>query len=153
MNFVVDGTVAALVAIIVQMLAKPLIEVWLKPTAPNHDTVIRAVALLLGVVLLAVTTLIGGPWPATGNAWLLLFGSGAMSGLAAIGGYHALTGSASPSPLAGTFVTGETIIAPLAAPAPIEHVLTVKVAQPDQKLIDVAPPAVGAGEAATEKTP
>jgi hypothetical protein len=46
-----------------------------------------------------------------------------------------------------------TVTLPGVSVAPIEHVLTVKVAQPDQKLIDVAPPAVGAGEAATAKTP
>jgi hypothetical protein len=132
MNFVVDGTVAALVAILVQMLLKPLIEVWLKPTAPNHDTVIRATALLLGVALLAVTTLVGGPWPANGNAWLLLFGSGAMSGLVAIGGYHAFTGSATPA-------NAVTVIPPTALPetaaaralqpaTPTEHVVTLQLA-------------------------
>jgi hypothetical protein len=49
----------------------------------------------------------------------------------------------------------QTVTLPGVSVAPIEHVLTVKVAptQPEQKLIDVAPPAVGAGEAATEKTP
>jgi len=105
-TFVVDGTVAALVAIIVQFLLKPLIEIWLSPAAPRHDTTIRAAALLLGVLLLAVETLIGGPWPATGQAWLLLIGGGALSGLASIGGYHALTGSASPT-VTSSVVTGE----------------------------------------------
>lgn len=106
MTFVVDGTVAALVAIIVQFLLKPLIEIWLSPDAPRHDTTVRAAALLLGVLLLAVETLIGGPWPATGQAWLLLIGGGALSGLASIGGYHALTGSASPT-VTASVVTGE----------------------------------------------
>ena len=94
MTFVVNGTVAALVALLVQVLLKPLIELWLKPEAANHDTVIRATALLLGVALMAVDTLIGGPWPVTGDAWLLLVGSGAISGAAAVGGYHILVSSA-----------------------------------------------------------
>jgi hypothetical protein len=130
MNFAIDGTVAALVAILIQVILKPLIELWLKPDAPNHDTVIRAVALLLGILLLAVTTLVGGPWPATGNAWLLLLGSGAMSGLVAIGAFHTITGSATPA-------NAVTIIPPTSLPetavaralqpsAPTEHVVTLK---------------------------
>ena len=134
MNFVVDGTVAALVAVLVQTLFKPLLELWLKPDAPNHDTVVRALALLLGVALLAVDTLIGGPWPATGNAWLLLIGSGALSGASAVGIYHLLTGSATPANavtvIPPTKLPEEVLAHVLqqAQPAPIEHVVTVKVA-------------------------
>lgn len=104
MTFVVDGTVAALVTIIIQVLLKPLLEIWLKPDAPNHDTAVRAMALVLGVLLLALDTLIGGPWPATGNAWLLLIGSGALSGVSAVGAYHIFSGSATPAdvPAGGT---------------------------------------------------
>ena len=117
MNFVVDGTVAALVAVLVQTLLKPLLELWLKPDAPNHDTVVRALALLLGVALLAVDTLIGGPWPATGNAWLLLIGSGALSGASAVGIYHLLTGSATPA-------NAVTVIPPTKLPEEVlAHVL------------------------------
>jgi len=106
MTFVVDGTVAALVAIIIQVLLKPLLEIWLKPDAPNHDTAVRAMALLLGVLLLALDTLIGGPWPVTGNAWLLLVGSGALSGVSAVGAYHIFSGSASPA-VTSSVVAGE----------------------------------------------
>jgi hypothetical protein len=129
MNFAIDGTVAALVAILIQVILKPLIELWLKPDAPNHDTVIRAVALLLGILLLAVTTLVGGPWPATGNAWLMLLGSGAMSGLVAIGAFHTITGSATPAN-AVTVIPATALPATpqlqQVQPAPTEHVVTLK---------------------------
>ena len=131
MNFVVDGTVAALVAVLIQTLFKPLLELWLKPDAPNHDTVVRALALLLGVALLAVDTLIGGPWPATGNAWLLLIGSGALSGASAVGIYHLLTGSATPA-------NAVTVIPPTKLPEEVlAHVL--QQAQPAPKVAPSTP--------------
>jgi hypothetical protein len=136
-TFVVDGTVAALVAVLIQTLFKPLLELWLKSDAPNHDTVVRALALLLGVVLLAVDTLIGGPWPATGNSWLLLIGSGALSGASAVGIYHLLTGSATPAN-AVTVIPATALPAPVdtappvppavPAPAPTQHVVTLQLA-------------------------
>jgi hypothetical protein len=142
MNFVVDGTVAALVAVLIQTLFKPLLEVWLKPDAPNHDTVVRALALLLGVALLAVDTLIGGPWPATGNSWLLLIGSGALSGASAVGIYHLLTGSATPA-------NAVTVIPPTPLPEtvsphvlqtpPTEHVVTLKLANATGQAITAEP--------------
>jgi hypothetical protein len=169
MNFVVDGTVAALVAVLIQTLFKPLLEVWVQPTAPNHDTLVRALALLLGVALMAVDTLIGGPWPATGNSWLLLVGSGALSGASAIGIYHLLTGSATPPgtvsglpvpiAMAQTIRDDSTNVKPapvVIQPAPpTQHVVTLQIAPtpaaPDARIIDITP--VSGGEAAAGKLP
>jgi hypothetical protein len=106
LDFPVIGIVAILTGLLLQFLLKPLLELWIKPEAPNHDTVVRAVALLLGVLLTFLDILVGHPLPPDGNAWLLLIGSGAMSGLASIGGYHALTGSANPT-VTSSVVTGE----------------------------------------------
>ena len=170
LDFPVIGIVAILTGLLLQFLLKPLIEVWLKPTAPNHDTVIRAVALLLGVALTCLDVLIGHPWPVDGNAWLLLIGSGAVSGLTSIGSYHALTGSATaPGTVSGLpvpIVTTNALTPPptnvnfpahtIPQPAaPTQHVVTLQIAPtpaaPDAKIIDITP-ATG-GETAAAKTP
>lgn len=113
LDFPVIGIVAILTGLILQFLAKPLLELWVKPEAPNHDTVIRAVALLLGVLLTFLDILIGHPLPPDGNGWLLLIGSGAVSGLASIGSYHALTQSATPA-------NAVTVIPATALPSPAD---------------------------------
>ena len=106
----------------------------MKPEDTNHNTIIQATALLLGVVLTCVDVLIGHPLPSDGNGYLLLIGSGVMSGLGSIGGYHALTGSATPANavtvIPPTKLPEEVLAHVLqqVQPAPIEHVVTVKVA-------------------------
>ena len=131
LDFPVIGIVAILTGLIVQFLAKPLIEVWVKPEDTNHNTIIQATALLLGVVLTCVDVLIGHPLPSDGNGYLLLIGSGVMSGLGSIGGYHALTGSATPA-------NAVTVIPPTKLPEEVlAHVL--QQAQPAPKVAPSTP--------------
>ena len=162
LDFPVIGIVAILTGLILQFLAKPLLELWIKPEAPNHDTVIRAVALLLGVLLTFLDVLIGHPLPPDGNGWLLLIGSGAVSGLASIGGYHALTQSATPAnavtvipatPLPET--ASANTVPPQVQPAPTQHVVTLQLdngrgAKPSPIGTLNLPPAVAAPSPAPE---
>ena len=131
LDFPVIGIVAILSGLILQFFLKPLIELWLKPVAPNHDTVIRAVALLIGVLLTFLDVLVGHPWPVDGNAWLLLIGSGAVSGLASIGGYHAFTGSASPPPPIETLPTSiQAVTTPAMQQIPVRTTSVADTVQP-----------------------
>lgn len=89
-----DAVLVALVAIVVQVV-KPVLEIWLAPTNPAHDPVVRLFAMLLGVGLM----LLQHGVPRDGPGWVTVLGYGLGTALAAIGTYHLLTGSASPPPI------------------------------------------------------
>ena len=106
-QFAVDSLVVVAVFVCVNLVVKPLIEVWIGQTNVAHDPVIRGLAVLLGVVGVFVDH--GFPGPGSGgSAWIGLVLSGILSGLSAIGLFHVastgnlLTGSASPSSDAAT---------------------------------------------------
>jgi hypothetical protein len=111
-QFAVDGLVVVAVFIIMNLIGKPLVEVFLKPDAPSHDVVVRGIAVLLGVIGIYLDH--GFPATADGHALLLLTVGGILSGASAIGVYHVTqSGSASPTPLAGTFTVSEGVTPPI----------------------------------------
>ena len=96
-QFAVDSLVVVAVFILMNLIGKPLVEVWLKPDNANHDVVVRATAVVLGVIGIYLDH--GFPLTTDGHAWLLLTVSGILSGASAIGVYHVTqSGPASTPP-------------------------------------------------------
>jgi hypothetical protein len=100
--------IGGLAAAFTEFIKRTIIDKHIyQPTDPAHDTFVRGVCF---VVALALTVLSIVPlFPSTGVGWLtLLFQAAASAGIS-ISGYHIVTGSASPTPIAGTLVAGEAV--------------------------------------------
>jgi len=91
-QFAIDALVVVAVYVIINLVIKPLLEVWLKPDAPAHDPAIRGLAVALGI--LGVFLDHGLPPSSSGAAWIGLVVSGILSGLSSVGLYHAATPAA-----------------------------------------------------------
>jgi len=90
--FLTSVLALAVVVAITVSLIKPLIEVVMAPDTPLHNTIIRLVAILCGVLYYgAITLAVGGRFSATFVVFAVL--NGAIVGLAAIGTFHLLTGT------------------------------------------------------------
>jgi uncharacterized membrane protein len=129
-QFAVDSLVVVAVFIIMNLIGKPLIELFLKPDAPSHDVVVRGVAVLLGVIGIYLDH--GFPLTTDGHAWLLLTVGGILSGASAIGVYHVTqSGAASTTPEPPTATDIATALTAVLAPvlarlAPVaapEHII------------------------------
>jgi hypothetical protein len=104
--------IGGLAAAFTEFIKRTIIDKHIyQPTDPAHDTFVRGVCF---VVALALTVLSIVPlFPGTGVGWLtLLFQAAASAGIS-ISGYHIVTGSASPTPIAGTLVAGEAMTPPI----------------------------------------
>jgi hypothetical protein len=104
--------IGGLAAAFTEFIKRTIIDKYIyKPTDPAHDTFVRGVCF---IVALALTVLSIVPtFPGAGVGWLtLLFQAAASAGIS-ISGYHIVTGSASPNPLAGTLVTSEGATPPI----------------------------------------
>lgn len=127
-----DAVLVALVGILVQLL-KPWLELAVPPTNKEHDPLIRLLAVLLAVALILVQRGI----PADGPAVISLLGYALGTALAAIGAYHLVTGSASPTVMAsvatGPLPTGAANSALDLPPSPATH--------PDHTFTYTFPPA------------
>ena len=80
---------AALVIAILVSLVKPLIELWLPPTAPAHDSVIRLLAVAAGVGGEIIRTAVDSTITLQ-SAWSAA-GTGLMEGVFAVATYHLVT--------------------------------------------------------------
>ena len=89
-GFLRDPLVGALVVAIAVSLVKPILEVWLLPTNPVHDAVVRLMAIVFGILLWFWASLAVGTHFSSGLCMLSII-NGAVIGIAAIGSYHALT--------------------------------------------------------------
>ena len=112
-QFAVDALVVVAVYVVVNLVAKPIAEVWLKPDAPAHDPAIRALAVALGVAGVCLDH--GLPPTSSGSAWIGLVVSGILSGLSSVGLYHAATPAVRAVP---QLVGVTTSLAPLLPPQP-----------------------------------
>jgi hypothetical protein len=127
-QFALDGLVVVAVFIIISLVVKPILEIWMPPTATAHDPVIRGLAVLIGVVGILLDH--GFPASTDGHSWILLIIGGILSGLSAIGAFHTITGSATPANAVTVIPPTplpETAVARALQPsAPTEHVVTLK---------------------------
>ena len=85
--FALDALVVLAIYVIVNLVVKPVAEIWLKPEMPAHDPAIRALAVGLGVAGVFLDH--GLPPTSSGSAWIGLVVSGILSGLSSVGLYHA----------------------------------------------------------------
>src|SRR6185437_11457342 len=102
-QFAVDSPVVVAVFVIINLVFKPIIEVWIGQDNVAHDPLIRGLAVLLGVIGVFVDH--GFPSVASGGAWIGLILSGILSGLSSIGLFHV---SATGSTILGVTKTGTT---------------------------------------------
>jgi len=118
----------ALTTLLVGIL-KPLFDVWVKPDAQLHDSLIRVTAVLCGVALLLLTTAASGV-ALTAQTVALAIINGVVAGLASIGTYHvAVAGTATFRP------------APSSAPSPVAPVAVVTATTPLDPATDPTPQA------------
>jgi hypothetical protein len=83
---------AAFTALIVQQ-TKFLIELFIKPTNSNHDSVMRLYVNAVAMIVVVVAEIVAGTMNVhNGAAWFSALTAGFGVGLAAISGYHLLNG-------------------------------------------------------------
>jgi len=105
--FAVSLAAATLFITLVVSLAKPLIEAKLAPTAPLHDAVLRLFAVLVGIVLVVLATLVGSAHPGTTDVFKGVI-NGVIAGVLAMGSYSAVTTSRPASPATSSALTDTT---------------------------------------------
>lgn len=132
MNVPLTVTFAVVTAIIVSLL-KVFIEMRVKPGLVLHDTLIRIVAIAVGMaVVLADYTLHAGNWQ-NGSGVEDALGRGLLVGIGSIISYHLITASAFD-----VLTPGESTVVTVSQPPPVTPptpIVTVSTVNPE-------PPAV-----------